>query len=427
MLRWKVCALLALLGVGVLGFLGGVPGGGVLWGDILTDSGNIYFDANADNAREVALNGKNLGIGTTTPSTNLHVLGNAYISSNLGIGTANPLSSLEVSGTLGLSVQSVSANTTLSGNTIVLADTSSANLTLTLPYSGNAFGRMYTIKKVTNSNELVVVATGNVDGVYDSLSLSSGNTSYPFASVVSGNTSWSITSISTYSLPHLSANLIGWWRLDETSGTKALDSSAGNQQGTTSGSPTWNSTSGKIKGMLACPTSSDNMSLGNHSKFYFGSGNFTVAFWVRKNANSSGWTNWRGVTKWYDNSTTSMDEWSVDLADSATGGTNKPEFESYFNSTSRVATATNALTIGQWAHLAGVRDGTSIRLYMNGKQEAVTGTLAASDALTNTGRPIVISASGSQATGSNADYDDLRIYNRALSTAEILALYSLGQ
>ncbi|MHC4147024.1 MAG: LamG domain-containing protein, partial [Planctomycetota bacterium] len=44
------------------------------------------------------------------------------------------------------------------------------------------------------------------------------------------------------------ADLVGWWRLDEGSGTTAMDSSAGGNDGTFSGSPQW--VSGKAGGAL---------------------------------------------------------------------------------------------------------------------------------------------------------------------------------
>ncbi len=45
------------------------------------------------------------------------------------------------------------------------------------------------------------------------------------------------------------AKLVGWWRLDEGSGTTAVDSSGGGNDGTFSGSPQW--TTGKVGGALS--------------------------------------------------------------------------------------------------------------------------------------------------------------------------------
>ena len=43
----------------------------------------------------------NLGIGITTPTSKLDILGGAYISGNLGIGTTNPQYTLQVAGSFG--------------------------------------------------------------------------------------------------------------------------------------------------------------------------------------------------------------------------------------------------------------------------------------------------------------------------------------
>ena len=82
--------------------------------------------------------------------------------------------------------------------------------------------------------------------------------------------------------------------------------------------------------------------------------------------------------------------------------------------------------IGTWVHLCGVFDGATYRLYRNG-------TLAASTADATAPQPNIdaiwaIGARAPQATGGvdnliQADIDEIRIYGRALSSAEVEALY----
>ena len=52
----------------------------------------------------------NLGIGTTNPTSKLHVVGGAYVSENLGIGTTNPQSALDVRGAITVGVGTVGIN-----------------------------------------------------------------------------------------------------------------------------------------------------------------------------------------------------------------------------------------------------------------------------------------------------------------------------
>ena len=160
-------------------------------GDVKSTTGNIFMDANNNGISEAVFSTTGLGIGTLTPSTNLHVAGNAYVSGNWGVGVASPLSTLEISGTLGMNVQSVSSNTTLSGNSVVLA-TLSANTTLTLPAASSVTGREYTIKKTSNSHTLTVASGGgNIDGGL-SISLTSSGNGYPFAKLISDGSNWFI-------------------------------------------------------------------------------------------------------------------------------------------------------------------------------------------------------------------------------------------
>ena len=76
----------------------------------------------------------------------------------------------------------------------------------------------------------------------------------------------------------------------------------------------------------------------------------------------------------------------------------------------------NALTANTWAHLAATYDGATVRLYVNGVQvasRAKTGTIATS---TN---PLQIGGDSIYGQYFAGRIDEVRIYNRALSVAEI--------
>jgi hydrogenase maturation factor HypE len=77
----------------------------------------------------------------------------------------------------------------------------------------------------------------------------------------------------------------------------------------------------------------------------------------------------------------------------------------------------SALPLNVWSHLAGSYDGSTLRLYVNGVQvatQALTGSL--------------VTSSGALRIGGNSVWgeyfsglvDEVRVYNRALSPAEIL-------
>lgn len=122
--------------------------------DVKSTTGQIKFDAQSDNQAEMTLNSTGLGIGVT-PSTNLHVNGNAIVTEQVFVGGSSGSSNLNVNGTLGYQIMSLSSNSNLGENTAVIADISSSNLLLSLPYSSNISGRVLKIK----ANEGDYVAT----------------------------------------------------------------------------------------------------------------------------------------------------------------------------------------------------------------------------------------------------------------------------
>lgn len=81
-------------------------------------------------------------------------------------------------------------------------------------------------------------------------------------------------------------------------------------------------------------------------------------------------------------------------------------------------TSTIALTANTWTHLFVVQSGTSSTLYVNSKPAfTVTAT-----AITDAGKPFYIGNEGSFPLSGSAD--DVRLYNRALSSVDVLALYN---
>jgi hypothetical protein len=79
------------------------------------------------------------------------------------------------------------------------------------------------------------------------------------------------------------------------------------------------------------------------------------------------------------------------------------------------------LTVGQWYNIMCVYNGSEARTYLNGQvigNISATGTLSHDDS-----SPTVIGLSGDNMWGTNGLIDEVRIYNRSLSQAEIQQLY----
>jgi hypothetical protein len=84
-------------------------------------------------------------------------------------GTGNANSTVQVSGSLAMTINTVTSNYTLTANdNTLLANTTSGAITITLPAPTNFAGRIYTIKKIGTGgidNELTITpASGTIDG-----------------------------------------------------------------------------------------------------------------------------------------------------------------------------------------------------------------------------------------------------------------------
>ena len=87
--------------------------------------------------------------------------------------------------------------------------------------------------------------------------------------------------------------------------------------------------------------------------------------------------------------------------------------------------ATTALTLGTWYHIAATYDGSNLRVYVNGVNE---GTHAYSGSFYNASSANFVIGGKSAATEYPFDggIDDVALWNRTLSGSEITALYNLG-
>jgi len=101
-------------------------------------------------------------------------------------------------------------------------------------------------------------------------------------------------------------------------------------------------------------------------------------------------------------------------------------FTTWDSTNHEAVTSIPASDVGTWVHLCGVFDGATYWLYRNGTLAASTADATAPQA--NVDATWAIGARAPQPTGDvdnliQADIDDVRVYGRALSPAEVEALY----
>jgi hypothetical protein len=128
----------------------------------------------------------------------------------------------------------------------------------------------------------------------------------------------------------------------------------------------------------------------------FGSGNFTVEFWLYTGAFTNAY-----ITLYENNYAT-----SPNLTFQQNGSTGVMSV--YINGASVILTSSNADTTGSWVHYAAVRNGTSVVLYRNGTSVASS---TYSGNVGNTAVPLYIGGSpnGGGTYNLNGYIDDLRI------------------
>jgi len=215
--------------------------------------------------------------------------------------------------------------------------------------------------------------------------------------------------------------LVAYYKLDETSGMSAVDSSVHAYHGTYANSPTINQSAKAGTGVLFNGTSQyvaavDATQFSSHT-----STGQTVSAWVKiisLNTDSDGQGRAPIVAK--GNGSAGW-EWALYVYDNGQAGA------SYWQSSgsSNNETSSSVLTNGMWTHLAMTyQKGVAVKIYING---VLTTTAASfSGTTSDTIAPVQI-ARREDGQYINAVIDDVRIYNHPLDADEILKLSQVGQ
>ena len=213
------------------------------------------------------------------------------------------------------------------------------------------------------------------------------------------------------------AGLIGWWKLDETSGREVEDSSGnGNIGKILSGMPRWQSSGGKIDGALLFDGKGDFVHLANESNFDF-TGEVTVAAWIKVNRFDR---EWQAIVTKGDSAWRLQRHQDTDAIEFACTGLQIPSDSPYGG-----LYGSKAVNDGKWHHVAGLYDGEKMYIYIDG---IVDVSQPASGAVATNDQPVFI-GENAELKGRlwNGLIDDVRVYNYALSEGQITALYNEGK
>src|SRR3989338_9026057 len=224
------------------------------------------------------------------------------------------------------------------------------------------------------------------------------------------------------SKPPTNLGLVGYWSMNEGTGTVAGDGSGNGNRGILTGGPTW--VDGKRGKAINFDGGDDYVNAGSAGNFER-TNSFTVSLWIKRNPNPT--VTAAVVAKEVGSGT--FQGWGLLIL----GGAANDPYRINIANTS----GTNNLLVeyprtndSGWHHVVFTYNGTSVAsgvfLYEDGiskTQTIIADTLSAS-ILTATN--FQIGARDGAASLFSGSIDDVRMYNRALSAAEIQALYKSG-
>jgi len=217
-----------------------------------------------------------------------------------------------------------------------------------------------------------------------------------------------------YSKGFSAGNLIAWWKFDEVKDGNIIDSSGNALNGKLIGDAKIVADSEKGN-VLSLDDSGDYVDFGDNPAFDI-IGSITLSCWIKVNKFDKGWQAivTKGDTAW--RLQRAADSNSIEFA--CTGAaTYDPNLSSWGSIYGKAD-----VNDGRWHHIAGVYDGTKIYLYMDG---VLDNSEEAAGFIKTNQFPVLIGENAeSKERYWNGLIDDVRIYNCALSEAEIKALYA---
>ena len=372
---------------------------------------------------------------TADASDNVGVVGVQFLLNGANLGTEDLSAPYSVSWntttvpngtyTLTAKARDAAGNTTTSVDVIVTVnnppDTQSPTISITAPPAGNVSGTI-NVTATANDNVGVVgvqfLLDGNNLGAEDltspysvswntALTTNGSHVLTARARDATGNTT---TSSSVIVNINNNTNLVASYGFNENSGTTLTDNSGRNNHGTLVNGPTWTS-AGKYGPALVFDGNNDLVNINDDNSLDLTTG-MTLEAWV----NPSDLTGYKTVLC-KENSTNNF-IYTLSANNSTSNTTSQRPNSRMANGSANVTvTGTSKLPLNTWTHIASTYDGSVFRFYVNGVQVSTTninGTMGISTGMLRIGGTTTL---GSQYfTGI---IDEVRIYNRALSQAEI--------
>lgn len=214
---------------------------------------------------------------------------------------------------------------------------------------------------------------------------------------------------------------VGWWKLDEGSGTMANDSSGFSNSGTLTNTPTW--TTGKRNSAVNFAASNQHITRADDSDFDFDSSiPFSLAMWFKHNTASATETI---LTKLESAGTDGGYKLKMESDGDITCETDDDDADTTIDDTATTTAATYDDNV--WHHVVCVYDTTNTDLLIY-----IDGQLVASDTSTTTNSLVnddALFIGIESATGTEdwvGELDDIRIYNYPLTSQQVKIVIGEG-
>jgi len=199
--------------------------------------------------------------------------------------------------------------------------------------------------------------------------------------------------------------LVGYWPMDEASGTNIYDATSYGSNGSFYDAPLWSETSRGGYG-LNFDGSNDRVTISDSSAWDLITNEISICAWIRPDTGST--SSRRDIVARHG----SADDWWLNLQD---GG--KVSFYAQNITGGVYKQSSGTVSENQWSHVVTTYNGSLVTFFINGTFNS-TSTASGS---------FIVSSNGVDISAGNGPFDgiidDVRVYNRALSSSEVQALY----
>jgi hypothetical protein len=214
--------------------------------------------------------------------------------------------------------------------------------------------------------------------------------------------------------------IIGWWALDDGTGSTAADSTAYGNDGTLVGSPAW--TNDAERSWCLDFSGDDNYVTIPNESFFDIIGDITVMAWMKDD-----YTDWRNLSTIIAKGMDSSGGWALQKA-------RRDNAMSFYVDVTGMPWDGIKAGVGifdnQWHHVAGVYDGSNAYIYIDGGLDsnsvACSGSMATNDWDVYIGENSQSLDGGSNGREWDGLLSDVRVYNYALTQSEVNDIYTGG-